>query len=88
MKRLGIINAWNNQRGYGFIRDAEFSYDGKVVPINDRSRDDTFLHVKAVIRSGISPDALSDDVAIRFDAVPNRRHVGRFEAAHIELVAA
>jgi cold shock CspA family protein len=59
-KRLGILNHWNGDKGYGFVRYAVEDFNGRIVRINDRDLDDTFLHISQVQRAGIDDIAVGD----------------------------
>jgi cold shock CspA family protein len=86
-KQLGVVRAWNPDKGFGFLRFAEIDWRGDFVMINDRNRPDTFLHAKMLTRAGINPDSVRDGIALRFDLQQNPRFSdGRLEASRIELV--
>jgi cold shock CspA family protein len=81
-KRLGILNHWNADKGYGFVRHAVENYKGQIVRINDRKVADTFLHISQVQRAGI--DIAVGDILL-FDVTTDQRTM-KPQASNIERI--
>jgi CspA family cold shock protein len=82
-KRLGILNHWNAERGYGFIRDGVKDFEGRIVKTNDRDLADTFVHVTQVQRAGI--DDISEGDILLFDVMIDSRKK-KPQATNIERI--
>jgi cold shock CspA family protein len=82
-KRLGILNHWNGDKGYGFVRYAVEDFNGRIVRINDRDLDDTFLHISQVQRAGIDDIAVGD--ILLFDVTIDSRKM-KPQASNIERI--
>jgi cold shock CspA family protein len=82
-KRLGIVNTWIGDKGYGFIRTAVENFKGEIVRINDRAVADTFLHITQLQRADIADIAVGD--ILRFDLTTCPRTM-KPRAANIERI--
>jgi cold shock CspA family protein len=51
--QVGILHKWYSDRGFGFLKTAVKDWQGRYVPLSDRRRADTFLHVQQARLSGI-----------------------------------
>jgi cold shock CspA family protein len=56
----GILKSWFADRGFGFIKQD----DGKLP--------DMFLHITALLGSGIDPDSLAPGDRLSYDVAPTR----------------
>ena len=82
-RRLGILNFWKSEKGYGFIRSAIEDFEGRIVRINNHHVVDTFLHVSQVERAGIK-DIREGDILL-FDVTTDPRTM-KPRASNIERV--
>jgi cold shock CspA family protein len=82
-RRLGILNHWNSEKGYGFIRNAVEDFNGQIVRINDREIADTFLHISQVQRAGIDDIGVGD--ILLFDVTIDSRKM-KPQASNIERI--
>jgi cold shock protein len=82
-KRLGILNHWNADRGYGFIRSAVEDFKGRIVRINDRKVGDIFVHISQIQRAGI--DDISEGDILLFDVTTDQRTM-KPQASNVERI--
>jgi cold shock CspA family protein len=82
-KRLGILNHWNADRGYGFIRHGVENYKGQIVRVNDREIADPFIHISQVQRAGI--DDISEGDILLFDVTTDQRTM-KPQASNIQRI--
>jgi cold shock CspA family protein len=70
----GRIKMIDHARRFSFIKpDQACSYDA-------------FLHFNVVRASGINPDDLQVDQAVRYEVEASDRQPGRFKATRVELI--
>jgi cold shock CspA family protein len=82
-RQLGIVNRWNDARGFGFIRAAVEDFKGRIVRVNDRAIKDTFLLSGQARRDGIV-DIGEGDI-LQFEVGTDRR-TGRPHAINISRI--
>ena len=68
---IGIVEHWNADRGYGFIRP-------------DSGDGDIFVHVRQVEAAGIGPVGIGDRLAYEITTSPR---TGRPEATELRLLS-
>jgi hypothetical protein len=82
-KLLGVIHRWFPDRGFGFIRDAQIDYRGRVVATGHGP--DHYVSADILRRSGIAPESIKEGAAVRFVVEQSRRMAGKTVAVDIEL---
>jgi cold shock CspA family protein len=82
-KQLGILNFWNDRKGFGFLRHAVITESGEIVRVNNPKIADVFVHVKQLQAAGIMD--VDEGDAFHFDVGPDPRS-GKSCAIDLELV--
>jgi cold shock CspA family protein len=82
-KQLGVINYWNDKRGFGFLRHATVTEAGQIARIDNPKFPDTFCHVRQLEMAGIRD--IDEGDAFLFDVGPDPKS-GRPCAIDLELV--
>lgn len=84
-KNLGVLNYWNGERGFGFLRAAVRNFRNELQRVNDRHQPDCFLHVSALIRAGIDPASVTMGDVFTFSAALDKKS-GKPKADDVERV--